>query len=170
MQKLIILRGTPSSGKSTIAKKLRDFEQKIAWLKVDNFKDFFDEDASSALQYVNELAIATLKYLFDQGFSVIMEGVFQDQKYITLATEVAKKKDIQYKVYELECSLKTLLKRDRNRAGVKEGYRKPLGNEVIIHLFNILKENSWEGAEKLNTEQLSLEECVEVVKKELGVD
>ena len=66
MQRLIILRGPPSSGKSTIAKKLRDFEHKIAWLKVDNFKDFFAEDTSSALQYVNESAIATLKYLFDQ--------------------------------------------------------------------------------------------------------
>lgn len=168
MQKLIILRGAPSSGKSTIAKKLRNFEKKIVWLKVDTFKVFFAEDASNALHFVNESAINTLEYLFEQGFSVAMEGIFQDPKYITLATEVARQKGIPFKVYELECSLKTLQLRDKNRPGVKEGCRKPLGDEVIERIYNIIKKRSWEGTVRLNTEKLSLKECLEVLKKELG--
>lgn len=76
MQKLIIIRGAPASGKSTIAKKLRDFKKKIVWLKVDNFKDFFSEDGTLGLEYANEAAVVTLKYLLNQGFSVIMEGIF----------------------------------------------------------------------------------------------
>lgn len=42
MQKLIILRGCMASGKSTIAQKYRSFDNKMAWIKVDRFKDLFD--------------------------------------------------------------------------------------------------------------------------------
>lgn len=49
---------------------MRNFERKIVWLKVDNFKDFFADDASIALDYVNGTAIATLEYLLNQEFSV----------------------------------------------------------------------------------------------------
>ena len=166
MQKLIILRGAPSSGKSTIAKSLRNIKEKIAWLKVDNFKVFFADDASCALNYVHKSSIATLEYLLSQGFSVIMEGIFQDPKYITLATQAAKRRNIPFKVFELECSLETLQKRDKSRIGIKEGCRKPLGSKVITHLYNVIIENPWNKVVKLNTESMTLEECINILKKE----
>ena len=47
------------------------------WLKVDNFNDFFAEDSTVvALKYVNGSAIATLSYLLDNNFSVVIDGVF----------------------------------------------------------------------------------------------
>lgn len=168
MQKLIVLRGAPASGKSTIAKKLRNFKQRITWLKVDNFKPFFSDSVSEendAVDYVNQAAISTLQHLLSQGFSVVMEGIFQNPKYITLAAEVAKKKNIQFKVYKLECPLKILQSRDKNRPGVKEGCRKPLGNKAIAYLYNVIEENPWNGTEKLDAEKLSLEKCVELLKK-----
>ena len=171
MHKLIILRGAPSSGKSTIAKKLKNFKQRIAWLKVDNFKPFFADsvsDENDAVDYVNQAAISTLQYLLSQGFSVVMEGIFQNPEYISSATEVAKKKNIQFKVYELKCPLKILQYRDKNRPGVREGCRKPLGNETIANLYKVIEKRAWNGAEKLDTEKLSLEECVELLKKELN--
>ncbi len=94
-QFLIILRGVTASGKSTISKRLRNFEEKTVWLKVDNFKDFFAEDSSNALEFVNGSAIATLDYLLDQGFSVVMDGVFQDTKAIDDAVNLAKSKNIK---------------------------------------------------------------------------
>jgi len=171
MQKLIILRGPPSSGKSTIAKNLRNLKKKIAWLKVDNFKPFFAKDVSeenNSIDFVNQAALATLQHLLNQGFSVAVEGIFQNPEHITSAAEIAKKRNVRFKVYELECSLKTLQLRDRNRLGVKEGCRKPLGNKAIVHLYNVIKENPWSGAIKLDTEKLSLKECVEMLKKEIG--
>ncbi len=45
-QFLVIIRGAPASGKSSIAKKLRNYSKKVAWLKVDNFKDFFSGEPS----------------------------------------------------------------------------------------------------------------------------
>lgn len=166
MQKLIILRGAPSSGKSTIAQNLRSLKNKIAWLKIDNFKPFFAADTSEenkAVDYVNQTAVVILPHLLDQGFSIIMEGIFQNPKYITLAIDIAKQNNVGFKVYELDCSLKTLLSRDKTRLGVKEGCRKPLGDEIIAKLNKVIKDNPWPEAEKLNTEQLSLEKCLKLL-------
>jgi chloramphenicol 3-O-phosphotransferase len=166
-QFLVILRGTPASGKTTIARSMRDFEKKVAWLKVDNFKDFFAEDSSVALTYVNGSAIATMKYLFDEGFSVVMDGVFQDTTAIADAVNVAKDKNIQYIVYEIQVSLEELLKRDKTRPGVKEGFRKPLEKELIAKIYQTLKDNPFSDALPLDTEHLAVEECVQKIHNDL---
>jgi len=130
-QRVIILRGAPASSKTSLAKIYRNFNEKVAWLKVDNFKDFFSEDATPALEYVNGSTVATLDYLIRQGFSVVVDGVFQNTIPIDEILEIAKKQDIPAKVFELTTSLETLQKRDAQREGVPEGLRKPLGNETI---------------------------------------
>lgn len=163
MQRLIILRGASGSGKSTIAKSYRNFEERFAWLKVDNFKDFFAEDSSVALDYVNGAAVTTLRYLLEQGFSVVMEGIFQNTEAINEALEVSSILNVSSKVFELDASLDTLKRRDLKREGVPEGLRKPLGEATITRLYNILKENPYPNAIKLNTEELSLEECKRLI-------
>ena len=170
-QFLIILRGAPASGKTTIAKKLRDFNKKIVWLKVDNFKDFFSENPSFEEQkYVDECALASLKYLLDNNFSVIIEKIFYDPFIIPKAVAVAREKGISVKVFQISTSLKTLQERDRNRPGVKEGCRKPLGDQVIKNLFNHLKETYYPGAIDLDTEKLSIDECVDLITKAVNAN
>ena len=95
-----------------------------------------------------------------------MEGIFQEPKFITLATKVAIQKNIPFKVYELKCSLKTLQIRDKNRPGVKEGCRRPLGNKTITYLDSIIKKKPWVGSIKLDTEKLSLVECFNILRQE----
>ncbi len=164
-QVLIILRGAPSSGKSTIAKSLRDYERKIAWLKVDNFKPFFAESSDIILEDVNKTALAVLQHLLDQKFSVVMEGVFQNPLYIQEAVDMAKQKNVPAVVYELNCSVKTLQERDKTRPGVKEGCRKQLDDFVIRNVSGIIEKNPFHGAVKLDTEKTSLDECVNLLQK-----
>jgi len=163
-QFLAIIRGAPASGKTTIAEQLRSFEKKIAWLKVDNFKDFFSGEASLTEQkYVDESALAVLEYLLDSGFSVVMEKIFFDPFIISLAVAAAEKRDIPVRVFQIECSLKTLQERDRNRPGIKEGCRKPLGDEAVERIYNQLEATFLKNAISLDTEKLSAEECVEKI-------
>jgi predicted kinase len=166
-QFLVILRGAPASGKTTIAKEFRNFDKKIAWIKVDNFKEFFAEDSSTALDYVNGSAIATLEYLINKGFSVIMDGVFQETNAIDQALVFAKEKNIKTIVYQIKCSLSVLQERDRIRAGVKEGCRKPLGDDVIASIYQKLEINPYSNAKILDTEHLSLQECVKEITKDI---
>lgn len=162
-QRVIVLRGAPASGKTTIAKSYRCFDKKVAWLKVDNFKDFFAGDSSLALDYVNGSAIVTLKYLLEQGFVVVVDGVFQDTTAIDKMVSLSNKINIPIKVFELETSIEMLNKRDLEREGVPEGLRKPLGSETIEKLYNNLKNNPYPDAIKLNTEENSLDECKKII-------
>lgn len=163
-QFLVILRGAPSSGKTTISKRLRNLEKKIAWVKVDNFKDFFADDSSEALEYVNGSAIATLKYLFSKGFSVIVDGIFQDTNAIDEALKLAKEMNIKSIVYEIRCPLDVLMKRDKEREGIKEGLRTPLGDEVITKIYEKLKSSPYPSSSPLDTEDLTIEECVSKIE------
>lgn len=163
-QKLIILRGAPSSGKSTIAKKMRSFELKTVWLKVDLFKDFFADDATPALEYVHGLAITSLEYLLNQGFSVVMEGVFQNPDYLKQAVDLANSKNITCRVFQLEVPLEQLKERDKSREGVKEDLRPALSEVVIERLFNIQEQKQYPNSINLNTYKNNLEQCIEIIK------
>ncbi len=162
-QKVIILRGAPASGKSTIARSFRDFEKKIVWLKVDNFKDFFADDASPALEYVNGAAIATLEYLLDEGFSVVIEGIFQNPRALEHILSTSAAKGVPCLVFELQVPLEVLQQRDREREGVKEGLRPALGDETIERIYNVLQETSRKDAKKIDTEKYSLDECKKII-------
>lgn len=164
-QRVIILRGPTGSGKTTIARSYRNFKKKIAWLKVDNFKDFFSEDSSSTLKYVNGAAVATLEYLLKQGFSVVVDGVFQDTAAIDESLKVAKENNTPAKVFELDVSLDELKRRDNNREGIKEGFRKPMDDEALIRIYNNLKNNPYPSAIKLDVENTSVEDCKELINK-----
>lgn len=57
------------------------------------------------------------------------------------------------------------MKRDGVREGVPEGLKKPLGKETITNLFNIIKENPFTGAVKLDTEKYSVDECIKIINE-----
>ncbi len=168
-QFLVIIRGAPASGKTTISKQLRNFNKKIAWLKVDNFKDFFSDNVSPEEQkFVDESALATLEYLLDQGFSVIMEKIFYDPFVIPLAVAAAKKRNIRVVIFQIKCSLATLQERDRIRPGIKEGHRKPMGDEKIKDIYEHLEQTLYPGAIILDTEKYTEEECVNIIKEKIN--
>jgi tRNA uridine 5-carbamoylmethylation protein Kti12 len=165
-QFLAIIRGAPASGKTTIAKRLRDIDKKIAWLKVDNFKPFFVEEATIAEQkYVDECSLATLKYLLDHEFSVVMEKIFYDSSIISQAVAAATKRGIEVKVFQITCPLEILQERDKVRPGIKEGCRKPLGDEIIKKIYHQLENTYYSGAIELNSRTLSVDECVTKIKR-----
>ena len=136
-------------------------------VKIDNFKEFFAEDSSVALNYVNGSAIATLEYLFKQGFSVVMDGVFQETNAIDDALSLAKERNINAIVYQIKCSLSVLRERDQTRPGVKEGCRKPLGDDVLETIYQKLETTIYPNARDLDTEHLSPEECVKKIVNDI---
>lgn len=164
-QRLIILRGAPASGKSTIAKSYRDIEKRIAWIKVDNFKDFFSDSSDMTLPFVNGSAIATLEYLLNKKFTVVLDGIFQGTTTIDDALEIAEELNIHAKVFEIEIPLAILVNRDMHREGVRDGIRAPLGEETIRKIIDNQKHSPYLNAIKLDTEKYSPKECKEIIEK-----
>ena len=163
----VVLRGAPASGKTTIAKRLRNYEDKVAWLKVDAFKDFFADDATPALEYVHGVALATLEYLLNQGFSVVLDGVFQDTTAIDRIIEVAKLDGVSSSVFQLHCPLDVLLERDKNRLGVKEECRKSLGIDVMTKIWQKLEATPYLTTINLDTQMVSPDECVAKIQQKV---
>jgi predicted kinase len=140
-QVLIILRGAPCSGKTTLGEKLRDFDKKIVWFKTDNIKPFFSNFEDRTLDAVMGTSLATLNYLLDEGYSVVYDGILKKPEYAQRAIDLTKSKNIPIAIYQLVCSLKTLQGRDKDREGVKEGLRKPLGDGIIEECLEIIRKN-----------------------------
>ncbi len=164
-QVLVVLRGAPASGKTTLGENLRSKEKRIVWLKIDNLKPFFSEDWGDSLDEVNKLAMEIINSLLDDGYSVVFDGIFKNPDHAKEAVKLAKSKNIPVVIYQLTCSLATLFERDKNRPGIKEGHREPLGNETIESLYNKVLKNPIDGAIELDTEKHNLGECLAIIRK-----
>lgn len=164
-QKLVILRGAPASGKTTICKNIRDINKNIVWLSVDGIKPIFSEYKNETLEQANKASLVMLDYLLSEGYSVIYDGIFKIPEHLRQAEEVAKKRNILFVVYQLESSLKTLQEREKVRDGVRHGLWKPLGDELVAGLYQKVQENPIQEAILLNTEKQSLDECLKIVRK-----
>lgn len=164
-QKIVIVRGTSCTGKTTICKEIRDFDKKIAWVSIDKIKNIFSDYEDRAMDEVNDAAVFTIKHILDKNYSVIVDGIFKNLKHYEDIIKLAKAKNIPVATYQLECSLETLKKRDRERDGVKQGLWPPMGVELIESLYRKVVENPIEGVTKINTEEKSPEECIEIIRQ-----
>ncbi len=162
-QKVVILRGPACSGKTTISREIRNYDKKIAWLSIDKVKPLFSDFKDETLDDVNKSAVTILDDLLKRDFSVIVDGIFKKPNHFADILAVAKDKDIPVVAYQLECSLETLKKRDKDRDGVK--YWGPLGDELVESLYKTVENNPIEGLTKINTEEKSLADCVEIIRK-----
>lgn len=166
-QRLVILRGTSCSGKSTLAEKLRDYDKKIAWLSIDNVKRIFSDfkDATLNLDDVNQTAVITIKDLLERDFSVLVDGIFKNPAHLHAIRTLGEEKNIPVIVYQLDCSLEGLKQRDKSRRGIIEGWLTPMGDDLIESLFRKVNENPVEGAIRIDTEKQTIEECLKTIKQ-----
>ncbi|HVZ58250.1 MAG TPA: zeta toxin family protein [Patescibacteria group bacterium] len=164
-QKLVILRGAPASGKTTICKNVRDINKNIVWLSVDGIKPIFSEYKNETLEQANKASLVMLDYLLSQGYSVIYDGIFKIPDHLYQAEEIAKKRGIPFVVYQLDASLKTLQEREKVRDGVKHGLWQPLGDELVAGLCQKIQDNPIEEAIMLDTENKSLDECLDIIRQ-----
>ena len=165
-QKLIVVRGTACSGKTTVCKLVRDYDKKIAWVTMDNIKLIFANHEDRTLDDANGTEIFLVNYLLGKGFSVIVDGIFKKHWHYEDLIEEVNKKNSPVQLFQLECSMDTLKQRDKTRYGVKQGFWPSLGDELIQNLYKAVEDNPIEEAEILNTEKMSPNEIAVIINKE----
>lgn len=154
--------------KQRFVKKIRDFDNKIAWISIDKVKNIFSDYEDRVMDEVNDAAVVILKSLLDKNYSVVIDGIFKNLKHYDDVVQIGKDKNVPVTVYQLECSLETLKRRDKERDGPRQGLWKPLGDELIESLYRKVEENPIEGVIKLNTEELSPDEIADIIRKDFS--
>lgn len=166
-QTLVIVRGAPASGKTTLCGQLRDTEKRVAWVSVDGVKPIFSHFDDRDVDISYRTALVLIKYLLEEEYSLVFDGIFVrpgQLEYLNQAINIAKEKGIEVKIYQLTCSLETTLKRQEKRNWTSSK-NKEEGMETVRRLYQRVLDNPIEGAIELNTEKHTLEECIKIVKK-----
>ncbi len=163
--KLIILRGNSGSGKSSVAKQLREVSsRKIAYVEQDNIRRTIlkeketDDGANIALiAQIVEFALA-------REYDVILEGILSFRRYGGMLTKLLGQCPEHY-VYYFDVSLEETLRRHATKPPhIRSGF----GEKEMTEWYRHRDLTSFEG-EKIILEEYSLEQTVKFIARDAGL-
>lgn len=167
-QSLIVLRGAPGTGKSTVAEKLRDIGKDKTWLHIDWLGHFFPR----SLHQTHSLHYQTAKHFAEvflsMGYSVIVDGMFEETEWVDWFIDLAKERKIGCRVFEFTASVKDILARDKKHLGVKQGWRNPIQKKDLEVRLKWFQRHPYPKATQINSSERSLEEIVRFILQEVG--
>ena len=153
---IIVLNGTSSSGKTTLARELQlKYSEVYILCSLDAFWNMtpYGIPASSKNFPNMKLALAkSVRALAETGHNVIVDIVFCGQKtYAELTSEL---EGLSFKIVKVECPLKELNKRELSRSdrtfGLAESQIESVHEGVIYDLIiNTQKNSASECAQKI---------------------
>lgn len=167
-QKLIIFRGPAGTGKSTVAEKLRDIGKDRIWLQVDALKHFFPHHPQKDRPLLYETAKDLAEFFLSKGFSTIADGTFNKTEWVDWFVDLAKRRKIPWKVFEFRAAVEDVIRRDRERPGVKKGWRKPISKRYLKGGIEFFRKNTYPGAIQIDTSEKSVEGVVKFILQETG--
>ena len=167
-QKLIILRGVPGTGKSTVAKKLRDTGKDKIWLHIDSIGHFFPRLLHEAHSLHYETAKNFAKFFLSMGYSIIADGMFEETEWVDWFVDLAKERKINCRVFEFTASVKDILERDRGHSGVKHGWRSPIRKKDLKARLKWFRKHTYSKTTRINSSEKSPEEIVKFIFQEVG--
>ncbi len=122
MPKLIILRGNSGSGKSTVAKALREQSKsgrKIAIVEQDYLRRFVlkekEHDNGDNIALIKQ----TVEYALNHDYDVILEGILYTPRYREVIIQLLGQAPDHW-VYYFDVSLKETLKRHETKHNARE--------------------------------------------------
>ncbi len=160
--KLVILRGKPTSGKSTAYANLRKRKEMKDWFFIDHAvlkRDLGKELGKKAL-------FAVLRIIMPFKKNVIIEEMSKEtvMKHID---NYIKKHNYRIIVFQFEVNRKIAYKRDVKRA--KEKWHPYMGKKKIDKMHKMHEERFDKSAILIDTNKLGKRKVVEFILKKLGL-
>ena len=166
-QIVIILRGAPSSGKSTIAYLLSKNLPNTYKFGIDSMVQTIISPGKvdmnewlKARPLDHELSEIIVKYLLDKGNNLAIEEIFLEAKEIDKFVKIAHKIGARVFVFELKVSLEEALRREKIRPYAEEG--KPVKEAI-----ELLDKNPYKNAIKIDTSKLTKAEILEFILQKI---
>jgi len=169
MKKVLLFRGSPASGKTTIARKVaaRIGAKRI---ETDAIKSMFGDFAKIEWKRVIKDSLLTyqcsallLNHLLEQEKNIVIEGLFLTRPPIKELERIAKKHSALFYVFSLTADESVLLSRDKTRRFSVKGGKKAL--RTLMKHANKLDDKNWI---QINSTELSPDEIVRLVLRESG--
>lgn len=163
MSKLIVLRGNSGSGKSTVARRLRELSgRKIAIVSQDNVRREIlkekEADGGAHIALIGQIAA----YALGIGYDVILEGILCSHRYAEMIETLSWSCAETY-AYYFDVSLEETFRRHATKPNAHEFGEKEM-REWFVHR-DLLGRNG----EVLIPEAFSLEQAADMVMGHAGL-
>ncbi len=168
----IWITGLPGSGKTSIAQKVRDIlvdaEVDVKVLELDEIRRFITPEPSYS-EKEREIVYAALVYMaklmvIECGKPVIIDATANRSRYRARA----RKSIPNFAEVYVKCSLETCMKRESTRIAVHAPafiYKKAVDEGATVPGVNVPYEEPLNPEVIVDTERMSVEECVDKVKE-----
>lgn len=125
--KLIVLRGNSGSGKSTVAKKVRETssQKNIALVEQDYLRRFILKEKETEGTHNIDLIEQTVLFALERGYHVILEGILYFPRYGSMLRQLAEQCPNNYFFY-FDVSLEETLRRHATKPNAHEFGEKEL--------------------------------------------
>jgi adenylate kinase family enzyme len=161
--KLIIIRGNSGSGKSTVAKKLRETSQrKIALVEQDNIRRIILKEKEVDGGANIDLIAQTVEFALERGYDVILEGILNFSRYGKMLERLRSLCSDTH-VYYFDISIEETLRRHATKSCADE-----FGEKELRAWYKYRDLTHFQG-EVLVTEEPSLDQTVEKIIRETGL-
>lgn len=160
---LIVLRGPSGAGKSTIAKAIQDRElaqeRKMAYVEQDYFRRTVLKEGDIQGGYNAKLIKTVTLLLLEEGYSVILEGIFDRDRYRDMFQDIIALHPSRNFFFYLDISLKETLRRHDTKPNKHE-----FGEPEMRAWY---KEKNFLDCvrEEIVSERSELKETVEYIRK-----
>ncbi|MEA3323065.1 MAG: zeta toxin family protein [Patescibacteria group bacterium] len=164
MKKLVIIRGNSGSGKSTVAKCLREgvkHNKKIAIIEQDYLRRFILKEKEADSTNNIDLIKLTVLFAFEKGYDVLLEGILYSKRYKRMIEELMDESSKSY-IYYLDISFDETLRRHKTKYNADE-----FGKSEMRSWYKKKDILNFSG-ERVLGEELSKKQIVEIINSEVG--
>jgi predicted kinase len=161
--KLVVLRGNSGSGKSTVAKALREKgHTKIAIVEQDYLRRFILKEKETEGSDNIALILQTVEFALEHGYNVILEGILYFPRYGKMLQKLAEKCPANF-LYYFDVPFEETLKRHASKPNSHE-----FGETEMREWY---KPNQHTGfaSERTIPGSYSIEETIDKILSETGL-
>lgn len=163
--KLVVLRGNSGSGKSTVAKKLREqatSDRKIAIVEQDYLRRFILKERKVDNGDNIDLIQQTVEFALKRDYYVILEGILWSKRYSKMLHALLRQANETF-VYYIDVSIEGTLERHKTKHNAHEYGEKEMREWYINH--DVLGTKN----EVVIPESSSMEETVKLILMQTGL-
>ncbi len=154
---VVIFRGIPRAGKTTLAKvlhhKLED-KYRIALIHYDNIFEMSIGEEKKRLK--PKIATGLIKDLLIEDFNLILDYSFVFTQDLKQTIQLIEKHASRYQIYLLKPSFLEIIERDKR-------FPVPKGIESLKEFRVAMENNNFPGDLEIDTGRLSVDECIELI-------